>query len=59
MGERIAVRGNKIGSVRRRIVGAEDAQPRSQSERGFNRDLDQVRSASGRLAGAADDTDAK
>jgi len=56
------MRGNEIGdvnvipdagAVRRRIIGAEDIELRSQPERGFDRDLDEVGGPFGRLAGAA------
>ena len=42
------------GAVRCRIVGAEHVHLRPQSERGLDRDLDEVGGAFGRLAGAAE-----
>jgi hypothetical protein len=63
MGERIAMRGNEIGNVdvipdagavRRRVVGAENIELRSQPKRGFDRHLDEVGGPPGRVAGAAE-----
>src|SRR6266446_8534561 len=61
--QRIAMRAHEIahvnvipdaGAVRCRVVGAEDIHPWPQAERSFDRDLDEVGSSFGRLAGATE-----